>query len=74
MPYKLIILCKILIKPIYGTNLNPYNIFICDLNGLILDAAGVEDWCIYIKNNTISINGKSGFFYKQLYKYNQNLV
>jgi hypothetical protein len=43
MPYKLIILCKILIKPIYSTNINPYNIFICDLNGLILDAAGVED-------------------------------
>lgn len=43
MPYKLIILCKILVKPIYSTNINPYNIFICDLNGLILDAAGVED-------------------------------
>jgi hypothetical protein len=42
MPYKLIILCKILIKPIYNTNINPYNIFICDLNGLILDAEGVE--------------------------------
>jgi hypothetical protein len=74
MPYKLIILCKILIKPIYNTNINPYNIFICDLNGLILDAEGVEGWCIYIKHNTISINGSYGFFYKQLYKHNQNLV
>ena len=74
MPYKLIVLCKILIKPIYNNNTNPYNIFICNLNGLIIDAAESADWCIYINQTNISVNGTYKLYYNQLAKYNQNLV
>jgi hypothetical protein len=72
MPYKLIVFCKILLKPILGSGKNVYNVFICSLNGLIIDQSQPNDWCIYINKGSVFLNG-GGYLHKLLSKHNQDL-
>jgi len=72
MPYKVIVLCKILIKPVLDLKKNPYDIFICNLNGLIHDSSQPQNWCIYLNYPNIYINGNR-YVEKYLSKYNRDI-